>query len=83
MDVNKMTKSSESIIQLNKDKFYGKGTHKKCFIHPQDANLCIKIPYNEGGKIDLLREIKYLDILKNRNKDYSILPKYYGEVIYI
>lgn len=75
-----MTKSSESIIQLNKDKFYGKGTHKKCFIHPQEANLCIKIPYNEGGKIDLLREIKYLDILKNRNKDYSILPKYYGEV---
>ena len=59
-----MTKSSESIIQLNKDKFYGKGTHKKCFIHPQDANLCIKIPYNEGGKIDLLREIKYLNILK-------------------
>ena len=23
-----MTKLSESIIQLNKDKFYGKGTHK-------------------------------------------------------
>ena len=45
-----MIKLSESIIQLNKDKFYGKGTHKKCFIHPDNKDLCIKVAYNRGDK---------------------------------
>lgn len=73
--------NSNDIINLNTARLYGKGSHKKCFIHPQNANLCIKVPYNEGGKIDLLREIRYLNILKKRDKDYSILPKYYGEIL--
>lgn len=74
-----MTKSSESIIQLNKDKFYGKGTHKKCFIHPDNKDLCIKVAYNRGGQKDLNREINYIQVLRRRNKDYSILPQYYGK----
>lgn len=74
-----MTKSSESIIQLNKDKFYGKGSHKKCFIHPDNKDLCIKVAYNRGGQKDLMREINYIQVLRRRNKDYSILPQYYGK----
>lgn len=74
-----MIKSSESIIQLNKDKFYGKGTHKKCFIHPDNKDLCIKVAYNREGQKDLKREINYIQVLHRRNKDYSILPQYYGK----
>lgn len=33
-----------------------------------------------GGQTDLLREINYIKILKKRNKNYDILPKYYGEI---
>lgn len=59
---------------------YGQGSHKKCFLHPHNKNLCIKIAYNEGGQKDLIREINYIDVLKRRHKDYSILPKYFGKV---
>ena len=42
MDINQ-------VIQLNDDLLYGQGTHKKCFLHPHNKNLCIKLAYNRGG----------------------------------
>lgn len=68
------------LIELDENKYYGKGTHKKCFLHPENEDLCIKVAYNRGGQTDLQREINYLKILNKRNKDYSILPRYYGTV---
>ena len=68
------------ILYIDENLFYGQGTHKKCFIHPKNDRLCIKIAYNRGGQKDLLREINYLKVLQRRKKDYSILPQYYGEV---
>lgn len=67
-------------LNLSEDLFYGAGRNKKCYLHPTEDNLCIKIAYNAGGKKDLLREIEYIKILKKRNKNYEILPKYYGEI---
>ena len=71
---------NKEIIQLDDSLLYGQGPHKKCFLHPHNKNLCIKIAYNEGGQKDLIREINYIDVLKRRHKDYSILPKYFGKV---
>lgn len=71
---------NKEIIQLDDSLLYGQGSHKKCFLHPHNKNLCIKIAYNEGGQKDLIREINYIDVLKRRHKDYSILPKYFGKV---
>lgn len=71
---------NKEIIQLDDSLLYGQGSHKKCFLHPHNKNLCIKIAYNEGGQNDLIREINYIDVLKRRHKDYSILPKYFGKV---
>lgn len=71
---------NKDIIQLDDSLLYGQGSHKKCFLHPHNKNLCIKIAYNEGGQKDLIREINYIDVLKRRHKDYSILPKYFGKV---
>lgn len=71
---------NKEIIQLDDSLLYGQGSHKKCFLHPRNKNLCIKIAYNEGGQKDLIRVINYIDVLKRRHKDYSILPKYFGKV---
>lgn len=70
----------KQILQLDDTLLYGQGSHKKRFLHPHNKNLCIKIAYNEGGQKDLIREINYIDVLKRRHKDYSILPKYFGKV---
>lgn len=60
--------------------YMDKALTKNVFLHPHNKNLCIKIAYNEGGQKDLIREINYIDVLKRRHKDYSILPKYFGKV---
>ena len=70
----------KQILQLDDSLLYGQGSHKKCFLHPHNKNLCIKIAYNQGGQKDLIREINYIDVLKRRHKDYSILPQYFGKV---
>lgn len=76
-----MQKDKESkVIVLDEGLLYGRGSHKECYLHPLNDRLCIKVPYNDGGKIDLEREIKYIELLKFKNKDYSILPKYIGKV---
>lgn len=72
--------NQNQIINLTDDLLYGQGTHKKCFLHPLDNNLCIKIAYNKGGQRDLNRKLNYLKVLKRHHKDYSILPQYYGPV---
>lgn len=71
---------TKTILKLDGSLFYGKGSHKKCFIHPENTNLCIKVAYNRGGQKDLLREINYISVLRRRNKNYTLLPQYYGEV---
>lgn len=40
---------TKTILKLDDSLFYGKGSHKKCFIHPENTNLCIKVAYNKGG----------------------------------
>ena len=68
------------MLNLTEDLFYGKGTHKKCYLHPSDSSKCIKMAYTEPGERDLKRELTYLKVLKRQGKDYSVLPNYYGSV---
>lgn len=44
-------------VQLSEDMLYGKGYHKKCYLHPEYANLCIK-------KMELMTLIEKLIIGK-------------------
>lgn len=39
----------KKVLNLSEDLFYGAGRHKKCYLHPENENLCIKIAYNRGG----------------------------------
>lgn len=68
------------MLNLSEELYMTKGCHKKCYCHPEDRNKCIKIPYNEGGKLDLEREFSYVKILQRKKKDYSMWPKFYGVV---
>ena len=63
-----MATSTNETITLTEDLFYGAGRHKKCYLHPDNDNLCIKIAYNRGGQTDLLREINYIKVLKPMGK---------------
>lgn len=66
------------MILLDEKDFLGKGSHKKCYKHPNDSSKCIKMAYSDEGWKDLKRELEYIKIMNQKCKDYSVLPKYYG-----
>lgn len=71
---------NNKILKLTEELFYGKGTHKKCYRHPDDSKKCIKMAYSAYGQKDLDRELAYLKVLNSRWGGKSILPEYYGTV---
>ena len=66
-------------ITLNNDLFIGEGMGRKCYIHPEDKNLCIKIP-SKRGKRSAQREINYLKRLHKRGKSFEMISDYKGDV---
>lgn len=68
------------VLDLTNAVLIGKGTHKKCFVHPQDALLCVKVAYNELGTRDLNREVNYLCSHYRRKHVSTILPRFHGVV---
>lgn len=68
------------VLDLSNAVLIGKGTHKKCFVHPQNATRCVKVAYNDLGKRDLNREVKYLSGNYRRKHISTILPRFYGTV---
>jgi len=71
------------MIKLSKSDFIGKGRCRSAYIHPQDKNKCIKtIHLKERKKCikESNKEAKYFKYLNKKNIDFSMIPKYYGEV---
>ena len=66
-------------IYLDENSYFAQGTHKRCYLHPENNKLCIKIGYNKAGLIDINREIKYQNILNNKGSP-SCMPNYYGKI---
>ncbi len=71
--------SNTETITLTEDLFLGKGAHKKCYQHPTDKNLCVKILF-QTPDVDLEKELKYRKVLKQRNIKTTLLPEYLGIV---
>lgn len=69
-----------NIIQLTDKDYISKGLHRKCYHHPDDANKCIKVNYNQGAEEETNREIAYYKHLIKRNVSFNALAKYYGPV---
>jgi hypothetical protein len=67
-------------VILSEKEFVGEGIQKRCYIHPNDNSLCIKIVFTHSkySQKQPIREMKYNEKLKNRN--IPILPKYYGKI---
>lgn len=74
------------MIELPKDHsdplVVGVGRHRVCYIHPKDPRKCIKVIYNSGSHAfqEIKREVSYYRHLEKYLKDWSGLPRFYGEV---
>ncbi|WP_409306411.1 PhoP regulatory network protein YrbL [Pectobacterium sp. B1J-3] len=70
------------VLDLSPSLFIGKGRHRKCYQHPNDSSLCVKVVYNptRGGKKELKRELNYYRHLQKRRIDWRILPSFHGQV---
>lgn len=74
------------MIELPKDHsdplVVGVGRHKVCYIHPEDPRKCIKVIYNPDPHAfqEIKREVAYYRRLEKYLKDWSGLPRFYGEI---
>ncbi len=71
--------NQENLLILNNDLFIGEGMGRKCYIHPFEKNLCIKIPSKRGQRSSQ-REINYLNRLHARDKSFDMIADFRGEV---
>ena len=70
-----------NIIKISNDDFIGEGVYQKCYRHPYDHNLCIKISKQEIEKTRLANEINYWKKISNKvikKNDYQFFIKYHG-----
>jgi len=67
-------------LQLSPQYFVAEGADRRCFRHPDDESLCIKVlhPDTESGR--LRREIGYYTRLQRRGVDFRHLTPYRGKV---
>lgn len=70
----------KTTITLSEKDYISRGLHRKCYHHPEDANKCIKVNYNDGAEEETNREIAYYKHLIKRNVSFDALAKYYGPV---
>jgi hypothetical protein len=69
----------QKIIILNNDLFIGEGMGRKCYIHPEDKNLCVKIP-SPRGKRSAEREKSYFKRLHWYGKSFEHIADYMGSI---
>ena len=72
------------MLILNKDHYIGEGEIRLCYYHPDDMNLCVKIPRETTTRNYTLKEIKYFKKLskrKKKNYSYKFFSDFQGEVL--
>lgn len=67
------------MIYINLSSLIGTGSHRKCYVHPENKDLCVKIIFNEDLK-ESKREQSYYRLLEKRNISWEMLPRYYGVI---
>jgi len=50
----------------------GKGATRECYLHPTDANKCVKIPIKCNNTKTLTRELKYYFIIKSTINEFIV-----------
>ena len=72
------------MLIINKDHYIGEGEIRLCYYHPDDMNLCVKIPRETTTRNYTLKEIKYFKKLSKRykrNYSYKFFSDFQGEVL--
>ena len=65
------------MIELKTEMMIGKGLHRECYIHPYNADRCIKVVVLRGEE-ETRREQAYYQFLQKRQIGWEMLPKFYG-----
>lgn len=70
----------KKILVLKEAHYINKGLHRRCYLHPNNDRLCVKILYNHNAEAikSNRREINYYLHLSKRNITWSAVPRYYG-----
>jgi hypothetical protein len=71
------------MIQLEDKHYIGEGEIRFCYEHPEDKNLCIKIPRPETTRAYTNKELLYFKKLSRRNKakyQYPFYSDFHNEV---
>ncbi len=71
------TKISTGSKFLSLSDLVGIGRHRKCYVHPEDDNYCVKIAYNSNPKEDK-REQAYYRHLQKRGISWEMMPRSHG-----
>jgi len=65
-------------VSLSAQQFVAEGTDRKCFRHPSETNLCIKVLHPERRSGRFWREINYYSSLRRRDTDFQHLTRFHG-----
>lgn len=65
------------MLNLNEGHYIGEGEIRFCYYHPDNQNLCVKIPRKNTTRNYTLKEIKYFNKLSKRNNKYT--NKFYSD----
>ncbi|WP_321416500.1 YrbL family protein [uncultured Desulfobacter sp.] len=67
------------MINIQPADLIGTGVHRKCYIHPENADQCIKIVYR-GGQAETIREQKYYRYLSQKGISWEMLAQFHGNI---
>lgn len=71
------------MIEINEKDFIGEGGFQKCYVHPEDEKLCIKIATKDLNNTRLGQEISYTSKVSRRkfkNLKHLFFSKYYKKI---
>jgi len=69
------------MLEIKEKHYIGQGELQKCYRHPINENLCLKIKINEQYKNPRVnREVKYYKKIQRKNIAFPFFANYYGEV---
>jgi len=68
------------LVNIFKEHLIGKGFNRKCYQHPENDKLCIKVDLPGTPSSDSDRERGYYRHLIKRNVSWDMVPQYYGDI---
>jgi hypothetical protein len=80
MLVSKIMTDNTKKIVLNDAEIFGEGANRACYLHPTNADLCVKIPKNNSESIKAnLREIEYYKYYEKIGAQFNSVSLFVGE----